>query len=404
MEKDIPDLRVRLKFMGELLKCGTSVYLWHYGADGHLIESDAEQLVLDRIFERSGAKAYMVEYAKAHTQPLVLGGQLGLMWCAAFYRGEGGVAAYVLGPVFNTDISMRTIEQSVRRFDVDLNWRTGYIQLLSQLPVVSSVLFFQYGLMLHYCLTGEKLDRSDIQFQQSRRQNETAEPPERGDRMQVWLAERALLRMVSEGDLNYQRALSSVNLLSNGVRAGGEQPVLQAMVSCTSFTSLCVREAIGAGLSPELAYSVGDSYIQAMLECKTVPELRSINHAMYEDFIKRVHKLRTAPKVSPQIQACRDYIELHTGDQLTLEALARRTGYSEYHLSRKFREEMGLTITAYIRLARVERAKMLLVSTTRSLRDISDSLRFCSPSHFTRAFREFTGMTPAEYRSKNQRL
>ncbi len=260
--------------------------------------------------------------------------------------------------------------------------------------------------MLHYCVTGEKLNRSDLHFQKWAKHEENPEQEEapQKDRMQVWYAERALLNMVREGDLNYQSAISKANLMSGGIRTGDANPIMQAIVSCTSFTSLCVREAIQAGLSPETAYSVGDSYIQSMVECKTVAELRSINHAMYEDFIMRVHKHRTNPKVSNQIQACRDYIELHTGEPLNLGVLAKRVGYSEYHLSRKFKQEMGISISAYIKCARVERAKILLVTTGDSIAQIASSLLFCSSSHFSDVFREITGMKPQQYRQEYRRV
>lgn len=401
------DIQANLELMKELLSCGTNISLWHYGADGHLISTNSEHLVLDRIFENSGSKAYMVVNGGDHTSPMILGGQMGLMWCAAIQHKEGAtISFYVMGPVFNSDISAETIEKSTQKFNIDLTWREGYIQLLQGLPVVSSILFFQYALMLHYCITGEKLKRSDLHFQKWSRQEESVDQEEipQKDRMQVWYAEQALLNMVREGDLNYQSAISKANLMSNGVRTGGANPTMQAIVSCTSFTSLCVREAIQAGLSPDTAYSVGDSYIQSMVECKTIAELRSINHAMYEDFIMRVHKHRTNPKVSSQIQTCRDYIELHTGEPLNLGVLAKRVGYSEYHLSRKFKQEMGVSISTYIKFARVERAKILLVTTGDSISKIASDLLFCSSSHFSDVFREITGIKPQQYRQKNQKI
>lgn len=407
MENSGFDVQANLALMKELLSCGTNISLWHYGIDGHLVSASSEHLVLDRIFEHTGCKAYMLESCQDYTAPLILGGQMGLMWCAVTQRrDELPVSLYVLGPVFNSDISTEIIKKSAQTANVPLTWRENYVQLLQGLPVVSSILFFQYALMLHYCVTGEKLNRSDLHFQKWNKHEENAEKegvPQK-DRMQVWYAERTLLNMVREGDLNYQSAISKANLMSNGVRAGAKDPLLQAIVSCTSFTSLCTREAIQAGLSPETAYSVGDSYIQSMVECKTVAELRSINHAMYEDFIMRVHKHRTNPKVSNQIQTCRDYIELHTGEPLTLAILAKRVGYSEYHLSRKFKEEMGISISAYIKIARVERSKILLITTTDSISQIAAQLHFCSSSHFSEAFRQVVGMKPQQYRQKNKRV
>lgn len=397
----------RMALMQELLSCGTHIDLWRYGMDGHLVSASADKLVLDKIFEATGNKAYMLEHAGQYTAPLIMGAQLGLMWCAVFQRKEGkNRSIYVLGPVFNSEISISTLEQSIQTFDVDRTWRQGYINLLQNLPVVSSILFFQYALMVHYCVTGEKLNRSDLHFQKwapSAAQNEDSVISRR-DRMHVWLAERTLLDMVREGDLNYQNAISQANLMSAGVPTGSKNPILQAIVSCTSFTSLCAREAIQAGISPDTAYSVGDSYIQSMVQCKTITELQSINHAMYEDFIMRVHKHRTNPNVSVQIQNCRDYIESHADQELSLDFLAKQAGYSQSHLSRKFKEEMGVTIRTYIQYARVERAKMLLTTTADSIGKIALDLHFCSSSHFSDVFQEVTGQKPSQYRLQQQKV
>ncbi len=388
-----------------LLQCGTNIYLWKYGSDGHIIQTNSPHLVLDTIFERTGNKAYMLEQNGKYKAPLILGTELGLLWCAIFEEASNDRRViYVLGPVFNSEISSQTITQSVTTFNIDLGWREGYIKLMSSLPVLSSVLYFQHVLTAHYIINGKKLNRSDLHFQRWHTDtlNEKAEP--RTDRMQVWLAERALLNMVREGDLNYKNAMNQANTVSNGIRSGNKNPLQHAIVSCTCFTSLCVREAIQAGISPETAYSVGDSYIQSMVAAKNISELSSINHDMYEDFIMRVHKHRTNPKVSPQIQACRDYIELYVEQELSLPVLAQRVGYSEYHLSRKFKQEMGVSIRTYIRYAKVERAKLLLETTTYSNAQIAEQLHFCSGSHFSTAFQEVVGQKPQEYRKIHQKL
>lgn len=396
-----------LILMEQLLSCGTNIYLWKYGADGHLSGTNCEHLVLDKLLERTGNKSYMIEHCEKYTAPLIMGGQLGLMWCAIFERKENtATAIYVLGPVFNSEISIAKLEQSVRDFDIDRSWRQGYLNIMGNLPVVSSILFFQYALMTHYCVTGEKLNRSDLHFQQwnpTPDSNSDSNEIKR-DRTQVWLTERLLLSMVREGHLDYQNAISRANMLSNGIPTGDSDPILQAIVSCTSFTSLCVREAIQAGISPDTAYRVGDSYIQSMVQCKTVTELRSINHTMYEDFIRRVHKIRQNPKVSFQIQLCKDYIETHADEPLSLEILSKQARYSEYHLSRKFKQEMGQSIRAYIRQIRIERAKFLLTSTAEPIAKIAEELQFSSSSHFSSVFQELTGEKPQKFRQKNQKV
>ena len=178
--------------------------------------------------------------------------------------------------------------------------------------------------------------------------------------------------------------------------------MLHATIRATSFAALCIREVIMAGISPDTAYAVGEGYIEHMIQCRSVAELSSVNLAMFEDLVFRVHKHRTNPKVSPQIQSCREYIELHAEQELKLGQLAKQVGYSEYYLSRKFKKEMGVSISTYIKYVRVERAKLMLMSTGVPIAQIADVLHFASSSHFAEVFRVIVGKTPQQYRVDNQ--
>ena len=175
-------------------------------------------------------------------------------------------------------------------------------------------------------------------------------------------------------------------------------------MDATNFTALCIRESITAGISADTAFAVGEGYMESMRQCRSFSELTSLNLTMYEDFVFRVRKHRTNPKVSSQIRSCRDYIELHAEQELKLPALAKHVGYSEYYLSRKFKQEMGISISAYIRAVRVERSKLMLISTGLPIAQIADTLHFASSSHFSEAFRDITGKTPQQYRLENQKF
>lgn len=389
----------------ELLTCGTAVYSWLYDSSGEILSTNCPDLVWDTIYSTIGCKEYMLNYAQQETAPLVLSAPLGLMWCAAFeYRDGTLFRAWVIGPVFNTEISFTGIDQAVQRYRIPKDWQDAFQNLLQKLPVVPSTLFFQYGLMLHCCATGEKLSRSDIQFQQGVATGEQDKlPKSQKDRHQTYMAEQALLRNIREGDLNYQNDLAQAGQLSQGVQISTDTPITQAVITEAVFISLCTRAAIEGGLSPEVAYSIGDGYIQEATVCKSISELRNLGHTMYEDFILRVRKARTSPKLSSQIRACRDYIELHLEDELPLELLAERAGYAPFYLSRKFKQEMNCTVGEYIRFARVERAKGLLQYSGESIHAIAARLRFCSSSYFAQTFQQVTGLTPHQWREQEGR-
>ena len=66
-----------------------------------------------------------------------------------------------------------------------------------------------------------------------------------------------------------------------------------------------------------------------------------IASTMYEDFVLRVRKCRTNPNLSRAIQKCCDYIEMHLEEKIRAKDLADWVGYTEYYLTRKFKDETG---------------------------------------------------------------
>lgn len=69
-------------------------------------------------------------------------------------------------------------------------------------------------------------------------------------------------------------------------------------------------------------------------------------------------------------------------------------------MTHKFKEETGLSVTDYIKFAKIERAKVLLKSTNQTVRDYCCCHFFSTRNYFSRIFQEVTGQTPMEYREK----
>lgn len=84
---------------------------------------------------------------------------------------------------------------------------------------------------------------------------------------------------------------------------------------------------------------------------------------------------------------------------MTLSALAEKFGYSEFHLSRKFREISGMAFRDYLRYRRLAFALKDVRDTEKGLLEIAMDYGFSSNEAFTRAFREAYGVTPSRYRA-----
>ena len=85
--------------------------------------------------------------------------------------------------------------------------------------------------------------------------------------------------------------------------------------------------------------------------------------------------------------------------RLTLDELSREAGVHPVHLSRVFRRCVGEGIAEHVHRLRVRTACERLLAPNVSLSELSFSTGFADQSHFTRAFRKITCMTPAAFRS-----
>ncbi|MBR2843851.1 MAG: helix-turn-helix transcriptional regulator [Solobacterium sp.] len=397
----------KLACFSELMSCGGDFNLSTYDTQGNLIASTASGKAMHKLFEAAGLLEYLLKYCKSHRELLILSITQGLLWAASFETDSDDNVAFihVYGPVATMDLTAETIAVMINNSKITESWRPKFRKILRQIPVVMSSVLFQQAIMLNYCVTGKKVGVADMVFYSVNSRKDTAAPdmPKR-DRIQTYMAEQELLRMVREGNLFYKKALERAASVSLGVGSGDENALRHAITSQIVFISLCTRAAIEGGLSPETAYTKGDAYISDVMQCRSVTDAVQIGHTMYTDFIQTVHNRRNANLFSPAVQSCCDYIDTHLESAIKLEKLARRVGYSEYYLSRKFKTETGMSINEYIRDARINRAKILLATTEMSIQNISDRLCFGNRSFFADTFRKIVGTPPAEYRKQNQKL
>lgn len=389
----------------ELLQCGGDIYTWCYDAEGTLLESNCpDENILSTAFSVLGCHGKMMAHWRDQSNPITLGSGISLVWGAAFEASpEQPSRAWVIGPVFYTDVSLKSIREGFDAYtgvEAGMAWKHHFIDLLYRVPTVPHIVFSRNLLMLHYCVTGERLLIGDAGIVSPPELPEPTVPEKHRDRHKVWAAEQGMLQMVRNGDLDYRRALSMSQQLSNGVPLRSSEPLQSGKVSNIVFCTIVCRAAIEGGLSPEEAYALGDSYIQMTEDARTIDELTATALTMYDDFVHRVHKCRTNPKLSPVVQKCVDYIEMHLGERIRAADLAAIAGYSEYYTTHRFRKETGLSVNDYIKFAKVERAKILLKSTGQDVREIADTLGFSSRSHFSQSFKQVTGQSPAEFRAQ----
>jgi len=100
----------------------------------------------------------------------------------------------------------------------------------------------------------------------------------------------------------------------------------------------------------------------------------------------------------PFSERIKNYIRTNYAHSISLRSISRDLYLHPSHVSRRFHEETGLTITEFILEERIRRAKTMLRQTDISIKNIAVNVGVSDANYFTRIFKKSTGITPAVYR------
>jgi AraC-like DNA-binding protein len=101
----------------------------------------------------------------------------------------------------------------------------------------------------------------------------------------------------------------------------------------------------------------------------------------------------------PVVAAAQAYIEEHLAGPLSVPGIAHAAGVSHTHLTRLFRAETSLTVVAYVRRRRLERARHLLQASTLAIPAVAAAVGIADLQAFNKACRRELGAGPRAVRA-----
>ncbi len=96
-------------------------------------------------------------------------------------------------------------------------------------------------------------------------------------------------------------------------------------------------------------------------------------------------------------------IKINLSHPLSIQALADNLNMSASRLQHLFKQEVGTSITKYIKNLRLDKARELLGTTYLSIKEIRVRVGLADKSHFFRDFRKEFGVSPSEYRGDSRK-
>lgn len=211
--------------------------------------------------------------------------------------------------------------------------------------------------------------------------------------------ERRFLQALAEGE--QEDALKLLNELLGHIifSSGSDAKLIRSRIN--ELLIMMSRTAAEVGENPDLifehirAFQSDDQLANNMEElCLWITKVvRAFTDVLLHDRKARHHDL---------IHRTMGFIQLHYGEKISLDDMARNVFMSPAYLSRTFKREVGISLIEYLNHVRVEKGKELLDRTEMKLIDVAVQTGFDSQSYFNRIFRQVTGMTPQQYRKRSR--
>lgn len=398
----------RSRFLAASVFAGADLGMWSLGPNRELYYSTcSNEKEFWSFLELSECLDFLYENKEGWHKPVILSDQIGLIWIAEHMFAEGRISCLILmGPMFLSKTSVKYIEDSLRENVSSVFTRRQMMRTLSAVPVITLPMMNQYAKMLHHAMTLERIMPMDFVFQDERikhlagSEEDAGESVMQSDPERIMNREMLLLKAVEDGNMDYKQIYGQMQDFENELIPASGNTLRDVKNMILVFNALSCRAAIRGGIPIKSAKETERKYALEIERMDTVTKLKKVKEEMLEEYVVRVHQAKSSPLISKTIQETCDYIRANVTKPLNVDEIASRMGYTPYYFTRKFYKEMGIKVSDYIKQARVEYAKVALVTSKESLQEISDSLQFGTRNYFSKVFHEVVGMSPAVYREK----
>lgn len=381
-----------------------------YNATGGLIANASPNTTNDEWnFIETGCKEQLFQLCRSSKAPQVLSSDVNQVWLGIPVVVEDClIKLFVLGPVFTSEISENVIVEYARSKYMTTSAKDRLLEVYQTTPVLPYIELVKLAMMIYYYIYQEEMDFSwlaasvDVSdFNREAQMHDRNDLYEERDFHATYAFEQYIWECIREG--NAARLKRHLHVGTHGKIGpiGNRSPVRQQKNVFICAVTLATRAAVEGGLSSEVAYSLSDFYIQQVETMNNVLPVLALSEAMLYDFAERVGRKKHPQPYSKLIKSCCDYIDEHARENVHVSDVAAHVGLSPDYVSKSFRAETGISISDYLKKAKISEAKSLLRYSELSLAEISELLSFSSQSFFSTIFKQQIGITPRQFREKN---
>ena len=160
-----------------------------------------------------------------------------------------------------------------------------------------------------------------------------------------------------------------------------------------------VNTAMKNGLPKDIAESIKKKYYLKIAHSHTATELETLSIKVFEELVTSLKKY-SFQHYSLVIKMAVEYIHNNKFKFLSAKDVATAIYVNRSYLSKRFKEEVGDTITDYIHKTKIDLAIELMESNIYHYNEIAEVLGYRNYSYFSRVFKKYYHMSPVAYMKK----
>jgi len=212
--------------------------------------------------------------------------------------------------------------------------------------------------------------------------------------------ENAIMAAISKGDKEEIKKFTTGFSDPYLEKRVPESPIRGSKNLLVVLNTLCRIAAKNGGVHPIYIHSISEKFAILIERAPNLPYLIDLQKRMLEEYCDFVSEYSTR-EYSAIVKKAVNYIKLHFESPLTLQGIAETIHVNASHLSRKFKDDTGMSLIDFINHIRIEAAKIYLKNNTSSITEIAFIVGFNDVNYFSRVFKKLIGLTPSQYRHKH---
>ena len=211
--------------------------------------------------------------------------------------------------------------------------------------------------------------------------------------------EPMLLAAIRKGDRPQARAMLNRVLVAMIHRAGENIELSKSFFM--ELVVMLTRTAVEAGGEPEELLGANYNSISQLAQIHSDEQLAGWLTEILERIMDSIHRHRkqSAPDM---LSRALQFMNEHCCEDVSRDQAADAAYMSPSHFSRYFKKHIGQSFTEVLNQMRVDKSADMLANSDRDLKVIALETAFPDQSYFTKVFRRYRGMTPAEFRKQSR--